>query len=70
MSSQKEELTDAINKLDMEQWMDYQGIDYRRTHGSRGEQLNVRACPCCGNTFFIPGAAKIIKYTVSSFCLT
>lgn len=50
MSSQKEELTDAINKLDMEQWMDYQGIDYRRTHGSRGEQLNVRACPCCGNT--------------------
>ena len=49
-SPNQDELIAALNKLDIETWMDYQGVEYRRTRGSRGEQLNVRECPCCGSS--------------------
>jgi DNA primase len=32
----------------MEQWLDREGVKYKVTHGSRGTQLNVKDCPCCG----------------------
>lgn len=32
--------------------MDREGVRYRHTHGSRGAQLNVQTCPCCGNSSY------------------
>lgn len=40
---------EALDKLDMESYLDREGVDYTRSRGSRGIQLNVRECPCCGN---------------------
>ena len=45
-----EELQEAIERLDIEAWMDREGVRYRVTRGARGTQLNVRECPCCGNS--------------------
>jgi DNA primase len=39
------ELLDAV---DIESFLDREGIDYRSTQGSRGPQFNVRECPVCG----------------------
>ncbi|MCL2874804.1 MAG: DNA primase [Betaproteobacteria bacterium] len=44
-----EEFQEAIAKLDIESWMDREGVRYRVTRGARGTQLNVKECPCCGN---------------------
>lgn len=33
-----------------EDFLDHEGIDYRRTSGSRGAQFNVKECPKCGGT--------------------
>lgn len=44
-----EELQEALESIDMEQWLDREGVKYRVTRGSRGTQLNVRDCPVCGN---------------------
>lgn len=33
-----------------EDFLDHQGIDYRRTSGSRGPQFNIRECPACGGS--------------------
>lgn len=41
-------LTEIIDKIDMETYLDQEGIRYKKTHGSSGEQLNVQTCPCCG----------------------
>lgn len=41
------ELTD---ELDMESWLDYEGVKHRLTKGHSGLQLNVKECPCCGNS--------------------
>jgi len=43
------DITDILEAIDMESWLDMQGIDYRITHGSRGTQINVRDCPVCGS---------------------
>ena len=48
MSNNK--IRDLLDELDMESWLDYEGIQYKRTRGKSGIQLNVRECPCCGNT--------------------
>jgi DNA primase len=39
-----------LNELDISSWLDWYGIDYRRTTGSHGIQLNIRECPVCGNS--------------------
>lgn len=39
-----------LDDLDIASWMEWQGIDYRRTTGSHGIQLNLRECPVCGNS--------------------
>jgi DNA primase len=44
------ELEEALELLDMQFWLDRQGIQYRETRGSRGRQLNVKECPCCGGS--------------------
>lgn len=43
---------EIIDTLDMESWLDREGVRYRVTRGSRGTQLNVRECPCCGNSSY------------------
>lgn len=44
------ELEEALDRIDMEAWLDAEGIDYKITRGSRGTQINVKECPCCGNS--------------------
>jgi DNA primase len=33
-----------------EDFLDHEGVDYRRTSGSRGPQFNIKECPLCGGT--------------------
>jgi DNA primase len=47
-----EELGEILDEIDIESWLDREGIRYRVTRGSRGIQLNVRECPCCGNSHY------------------
>lgn len=42
------ELQEAIDKIDITEYLEREGIDYRETHGSRGPQLNLKECPSCG----------------------
>ncbi len=43
-----EDIQELLDSVDMEMWLDREGVDYRITRGSRGIQLNVRECPVCG----------------------
>ena len=43
------DLTD-LEDVDIASWLEWYGIDYRRTTGSHGVQLNLRECPVCGNS--------------------
>jgi DNA primase len=43
-----EDIQELLESVDMEMWLDREGVDYRVTRGSRGIQLNVRECPVCG----------------------
>lgn len=49
MPARSESLRDALDAIDIETWLDQEGIRYRRSHGSRGRQANIQECPCCGN---------------------
>lgn len=44
------ELVEALELIDMESWLDREGVRYKVTRGSRGTQLNVKECPVCGNS--------------------
>lgn len=44
------EIADLLEELDMESWLDYEGIRYKLTRGTRGLQANIRECPACGNS--------------------
>ena len=48
MGEVRTDLTEMLDQIDMESYLDREGIDYRMSHGSRGPQLNVRECPVCG----------------------
>lgn len=48
MRSEDSELVEVLDRLDMELYLDREGIEYRCTHGSRGPQLNLKTCPVCG----------------------
>lgn len=39
-----------MNTFDIEYFLQREGIKYRKTYGSSGEQLNVRECPVCHQT--------------------
>ncbi len=41
-------LGEILDKLEIDAYLDREGIEYRETRGSRGVQLNVRECPVCG----------------------
>lgn len=44
------DLQELLTQLDMQTWLDSQGIDYTVTRGRSGRQLNVHVCPTCGNS--------------------
>tara|TARA_B100002049_G_scaffold236750_1_gene224418 strand:+ start:5622 stop:7703 length:2082 start_codon:yes stop_codon:yes gene_type:complete len=50
MSAARDELTDVLDTIDIELYLDMHGIDYRTKTGASGVQLNVRECPVCGST--------------------
>lgn len=37
----------ALASIDIETYLDSEGIDYRNSYGTRGRQLNLRECPAC-----------------------
>lgn len=43
------ELDEALSEIDMESWLDAEGIDYKITRGSSGVQINLKECPKCGH---------------------
>lgn len=43
--SRNEELQEALETIDMESWLDREGVKYKVTRGSRGTQLNIKECP-------------------------
>lgn len=40
---------ELLEQFDMESFLAMEGLDFKRSHGSRGEQLNVETCPACGD---------------------
>jgi DNA primase len=49
VSRRNDELQEALEAIDIEAWLDAEGIRYKNTRGARGAQLNVKTCPCCGD---------------------
>lgn len=45
-----EEFAEALSSIDMESWLDREGVRYKITRGSSGRQANIKECPCCGNS--------------------
>lgn len=41
-------INELLDQIDMECYLDREGLDYKITIGSNGRQLNVRECPVCG----------------------
>ena len=35
--------------FDMEYWLERDGVEFRKSRGSSGMQLNIKECPCCGD---------------------
>lgn len=46
----KQSLSEILDHIDMEYWLDRESIEYKVVRGKNGEQLNVKECPCCGNS--------------------
>lgn len=44
------ELIEALESIDIETYLDSEGIEYRPTHGTRGAQFNLQSCPKCGGS--------------------
>lgn len=44
------ELQEAIDQIDIEAWMDREGVRYKKARGASGMQLNIKECPACGNS--------------------
>lgn len=42
------ELQRALDKIDIETYLDREGVEYRHSFGGSGEQLNLDECPSCG----------------------
>jgi len=46
MSVDAAELSEA---LDLEFWLEREGISFKETRGSSGMQYNIKVCPACGD---------------------
>lgn len=47
---EKSELTDALLAIDIETYLDREGVSYSHSYGTRGLQLNLHECPSCGGS--------------------
>ena len=45
-----DDLGEILERVDIEAWLDREGVPYKISHGSNGTQLNVRDCPVCGSS--------------------
>lgn len=43
-------ISELLDYIDPEAFLDYEGVRFKRTYGSSGSQLNIRECPRCGGT--------------------
>lgn len=43
------DLTEILENLDFESYLDAVGVEYRLRPGSSGRQLNIKSCPSCGD---------------------
>lgn len=48
MREGRDDLEDLLGNLDMEDYLSWAGVDYRKSHGRSGLQLQLRECPRCG----------------------
>lgn len=48
MSKTNEELDELLDQVDMEDFLVFEGVNYRVTRGRSGVQLNLKECPRCG----------------------
>lgn len=48
MVTDRAEIQRALDRIDIETYLDREGVDYQRSFGSSGEQLNLHECPSCG----------------------
>lgn len=45
-----EELDELLATVDVIDYLDYEAITWKRTHGSSGSQANIKECPKCGGS--------------------
>lgn len=45
-----ESFQEMLDSIDVESYLDREGIDYRVARGRSGPQVNIRECPVCGST--------------------
>ena len=45
---ERAELDKALAKIEVEAYLDREGISYSHSYGTRGQQLNLLECPSCG----------------------
>lgn len=50
MRAHDSDFHELIENLDIEFFLEREGVDYKTTRGSSGVQLNIRDCPSCGDT--------------------
>ena len=43
-------ISELLDFIDLETFLDYEGVKFRKTYGSSGTQFNLRECPRCGGS--------------------
>lgn len=46
----EDDLSEILEYIDPELFLEYEGVKYKRTFGSSGQQLNIKTCPRCGGS--------------------
>lgn len=46
----RHDLSELLEAIDVENYLDREGVQYRATRGSSGEQFNLKSCPVCGGS--------------------
>lgn len=50
MHKGSDEIQEMLDMIDVEDYLNYESVDYRMTRGRSGTQLNLKECPRCGGT--------------------
>lgn len=43
-------IQEILDRIDIEYWLNREGMEYKVTRGKSGIQLNIKECPVCGNS--------------------